>query len=1156
MPLIICNKNQKSFFERVISFSNNHIRKNDFFVCDKEKLNSVFSSINTQPDFVVIEIALSWNGKSLQRFYGFDIAASLRSDYLIKCPIIFFSPLQKSYFENLKLTNIKYGLLSAEGSVFLSFPFAFEKFKKQISETGFLSDKRLKEVVVDFCGLKERWKKTAHDFNYTILKYSEEYEKARKIFNIWAVTIERFAPAQKENLNALRQLLENPPSDLDKNKLINAYKKLKIGLELSPQKDSEKNNSESGFGGKEKKPPKFYSKVLVANDETNLPLPNFLKTNYGYNVLKQATNQTEAKRLFLSEQPEVVIADYYFKTPEEGMEFIEFVADKKHKWQPLVIVNSFRDLSHINFPEGVINCSGEEAHNPKFIHAQIWKTVREDVENPEPENRVDLPEGVSPIEDDYGRTLTEITIPGLQFGTTRWRKFPAEAITYSLNLLSSIGSNETSPNEQVLINKLIEVLEPFEFEKDFSYTAVKNLVAMIRSLHKEIDRLPISTAANVLHLIGHTFLSYSLTEIDYSLESLTRVISGLSVLPKYEKVLGKTKILLEKTQNEVFALRDAENLLKSAKDIVKLLPILNLKNDESRNQSKKQIRIIIVEDDELYRENFVIPIVEEIKSALKGNGYDIEFEAYETTDEALNTVPILDKTRQINLKETNSNKTLAIVDLYLPKIANNLEQPGNNTSKQSKLTTPEKQNGLDLIKALRSPNRNIPVIVFSTSGDDKDRRDIQRLGVSQKNHINKRGADVRKALFEALVRNITKSERYNIEVTEEEGKTRFYINEVFVELDNAEIEILKAILKLCVEKSRFTSSDILNFLNKRITEGSIKKSISSIRKKIQTALALNGFPIGKEEIIATVPAVEGRKSAYRLAAAVKTDEYDEDGNPLTKKSCNVLVIENDPETLTYISNSLKTVKKIKIEQATNVEEAVEKAKTFRPDIISLDLDIPRTQEAFGKNPSSGDRNAGLDALDQIRLDFSNVKVILNSTYFNDRILRDRAAQLGISNENIVPKFESNGWINLLIQKVKQVRDEVMLGKKAGILPDVPEPIIEVLDGSNIQDGSLKLKINGNLYEPRKSQQAKIIGLLLQNANKTLTYEKIRKQLNLAKISRNNRKTWASRIREDIRNLWLHLSESEFPGAEDKILENLPEEGMTLHAHILNPEKLK
>jgi CheY-like chemotaxis protein len=1155
MKYIICNTEQRTFFDKVLA-QLGELRNDSVFICGDNQLKSTFSNPKSQNDYIIIEASLNWDNTLLQKFYGFDVAALLRRDYLIKAPIIFFSAFEKSYFEKLRLSSSKFNLLNANGSSFLSFPFLKRTLEKTVLEVKPLSDSLLNEVVINYCGLQEKWGKIAHDFRYAILKYNTDYEKARILFNEWSALIERFLPTQKEYLNTLRQLLQTSPSEVDTDELINAYKKLKIVLEFSPQTDSEKINYKLDFDEIEKTPPKFYSTVLVANDEPNLPLPDFLKTNYGYKVLKQATNQTEAKRIFLSEQPEVVIADYYFKTPEEGTEFIEFVADKKHKWQPLVLVNSFRDLSQMNFPDGVINCSGEEAHNPKFIHAQIWKAVRQDAENPERENRADLQEGISHVEDGCRRNLAESTIPGLQFGITRWRKFTVDAVTYSLDLLRISVSNAPNDNEKFLINRLIEVLEPFEFDKDFSYIAIKNLVGMVRSLHKEIDELPISDVSNVLHLIGHTFLSYSLTEIDYSLESLTKLISQLNALPKYQKALHKSKSLLEQTQNEVFYLRDVENLLKSAENIVKLLPELNLEGGESKNKSKKQIRIVVVEDDELYRENFVIPVIEDVKSALRGNGYEIQFEAYENTDEALDSVPILDKTRQINVKENGSSRTLAVVDLYLPKTALDSEETGSNANKRGNLTTPEKQNGLNLIKALRSPNRNIPVIVFSTSGADKDRRDIQRLGVSQKNHINKRGADVRKTLFDALVRNITKSEQYSIESIEEEGRTRFYINDVFIEVDNAETEILKAIMKLCMEKSRFTSSDILNLLNKRITEDSIKKSISSIRKKIQNSLALNGIPIGKDDIIATVPAFEGKKSAYRLAADIKTPEYDEDGNPSLKKSCNVLIVENEPETLSYILSSLKTVKKIKIECATNVEEAVELARSFRSDIISLDLDIPRTREAFAQNPGLGDRNAGLDALDEIRLDFSNVKVILTSTYFNDRILRDRAARLGISNENVVPKFESSGWINLLIQKVKQLRDEVMLGKKADILPDVPEPIIEILDGCDVEAGILKLKINGNLYEPRKSQQAKIIGLLLKNANKILTYEKIRKQLNLTRISGNNRKTWASRIREDIRNLWLQLSESEFPGAEEKILKNLPEKGMTIHAHILNPENLK
>ena len=114
---------------------------------------------------------------------------------------------------------------------------------------------------------------------------------------------------------------------------------------------------------------------------------------------------------------------------------------------------------------------------------------------------------------------------------------------------------------------------------------------MVRSLHIKTDRLPISGASNVLHLIGHTFLSYSLTEIDYSLESLIEVIGLLAGLPKYEKISSKTEVLLEQSRNEIFYLQDAENLLKSANNIVRLLPALDLKDEESENKSKNNRRL-------------------------------------------------------------------------------------------------------------------------------------------------------------------------------------------------------------------------------------------------------------------------------------------------------------------------------------------------------------------------------------------------------------------------------------------------------------------------------------------------------------------------------------------------------------------------------------
>jgi CheY-like chemotaxis protein len=297
-------------------------------------------------------------------------------------------------------------------------------------------------------------------------------------------------------------------------------------------------------------------------------------------------------------------------------------------------------------------------------------------------------------------------------------------------------------------------------------------------------------------------------------------------------------------------------------------------------------------------------------------------------------------------------------------------------------------------------------------------------------------------------------------------------------------------------------------------------------------------------------------SAEVIANSINNEYlFDEDGNSLPSRDCKVLVIENDIEISSYISDSLETIKGINIKQASNVEEAIYIAQTFRPDIISLDLAIPRTQKEFDAAPKSGDVNAGLDALEQIKLFLSNVNVILTSTYFKNKDLRDRAGQLGLSNENVIPKFERDDWINLLLQKVKQLKDEVLIGKRADLLPDVPEPVIEILDGCDYKSGTLKIKVNGHLYNPKKSQQAKILGLLLRNANKKVSYEKIGKHLGLNKVTLDNRKTWARRIRADIRDKWLKLPKTQ-TRAEEKILENSLSEGLILHTHISNPHKLR
>jgi len=78
MNYIICNTDQKPFFLKVISAIN--LKENDIvFAFDKEKFDEIFSAKISSNGFVLIDVEANWNKQETEIFYGFDIAADLKS---------------------------------------------------------------------------------------------------------------------------------------------------------------------------------------------------------------------------------------------------------------------------------------------------------------------------------------------------------------------------------------------------------------------------------------------------------------------------------------------------------------------------------------------------------------------------------------------------------------------------------------------------------------------------------------------------------------------------------------------------------------------------------------------------------------------------------------------------------------------------------------------------------------------------------------------------------------------------------------------------------------------------------------------------------------------------------------------------------------------
>lgn len=102
----------------------------------------------------LLNVHLNWKGNKLSNNVGFDIANEMRTKIKAKAPIIFYSPLPTSYFEERSKRERKYRILYGRGSAFIEIPFVKSHLSKLIQELRPLSNAALHDVVTMLCDLK------------------------------------------------------------------------------------------------------------------------------------------------------------------------------------------------------------------------------------------------------------------------------------------------------------------------------------------------------------------------------------------------------------------------------------------------------------------------------------------------------------------------------------------------------------------------------------------------------------------------------------------------------------------------------------------------------------------------------------------------------------------------------------------------------------------------------------------------------------------------------------------------------------------------------------------------------------------------------------------------------------------------------------------
>jgi hypothetical protein len=129
---------------------------------------------------------------------------------------------------------------------------------------------------------------------------------------------------------------------------------------------------------------------------------------------------------------------------------------------------------------------------------------------------------------------------------------------------------------------------------------------------------------------------------------------------------------------------------------------------------------------------------------------------------------------------------------------------------------------------------------------------------------------------------------------------------------------------------------------------------------------------------------------------------------------------------------------------------------------------------------------------------------------------------------------------------------VFLGEITDVSQDIGLPIVEVLDGSDLTNGVLNLRVNGGLFTLKQGSVARVLGVLVINPRTLLSWKEIEVAIgSRSPVTDSARKNWPKRIRKAIKGLWLgKQSGGDVKSIAKKILIS-SSKGLQLNAQIID-----
>jgi DNA-binding response OmpR family regulator len=391
-------------------------------------------------------------------------------------------------------------------------------------------------------------------------------------------------------------------------------------------------------------------------------------------------------------------------------------------------------------------------------------------------------------------------------------------------------------------------------------------------------------------------------------------------------------------------------------------------------------QVIIVEDDEVWREKMILPLLRR------------EFPN-------LNLLMAKDYPEARRLIEASNQPSIVLVDIGLPPAI-------------------EDYLGLKLLEEFAAARPQDRYIVLTAAEDYLNFvRHASLTGVNSHDYILKHPdyweAEITTRINAALQ---PRSKRHRIEVYAYTGR--------WISIDGVEIELERKPFRLFNflahnSQQKWTAEEIIDEVTDAIyeefeifenpgegTPQLIVSYVHDIRQAIEEAFKAVQQPIDRYEVINTDSDTEETRY-YLTSRPIIYETFEE--IPQTPPRLPVLVVEDDPQYAQAIVNAL-TVKGLPCETAGSVTEAKQKIDALTPQVVTLDLMLPRVQGEPAEEP------LGMEVLTYLKQRVSESKAaVLTSIEWQDAV-KLKILQTGIH----ILNYLSKTWDGAIDRLVKLV----------------------------------------------------------------------------------------------------------------------------------------